>query len=84
MEPRAATPGRRLETMRALADAGIPVGVMTARSSGAEDNEMEAILAAAVEAGATQAGYTLLRLHWRSRICSRVARSACPRSGQST
>jgi len=63
MEPRAATPARRLETMRVLADAGIPVGVMTAPIIPAlNDDEMESILAAAVEAGATQAGYTLLRL----------------------
>jgi len=63
MEPRAATPAKRLETMRALADAGIPVGVMTAPIIPAlNDDEMESILAAAVEAGATQAGYTLLRL----------------------
>jgi DNA repair photolyase len=63
MEPRAATPARRLETMRALADAGIPVGVMTAPIIPAlNDDEIESILAAAVEAGATQAGYTLLRL----------------------
>jgi len=63
MEPRAATPARRLEAMRALADAGIPVGVMTAPIIPAlNDDEMESILAAAVEAGATQAGYTLLRL----------------------
>jgi DNA repair photolyase len=63
MEPRAATPAKRLETMRALSDAGIPVGVMTAPIIPAlNDDEMESILAAAVEAGATQAGYTLLRL----------------------
>src|SRR5467141_3436316 len=56
MEPRAATPAKRLETMRALADAGIPVGVMTAPIIPAlNDDEMESILAAAVEAGATQA-----------------------------
>jgi DNA repair photolyase len=63
MEPRAATPSRRLETIRALADAGIPVAVMTAPVIPAlNDNELEAILAAARDAGATQAGYTLLRL----------------------
>ncbi len=63
MEPRAATPARRLETIRALADAGIPVAVMAAPMIPAlNDDEMEAILAAAAEAGATQAGYTLLRL----------------------
>src|SRR5262245_10069183 len=63
MEPRAATPPRRLETIRALADAGIPVTVMSAPIIPAlNDDEMESILAAAAEAGATQAGYTLVRL----------------------
>jgi DNA repair photolyase len=63
MEPRAATPPRRLETIRALAAAGIPVGVMTAPMIPAlNDHEMESILEAAVEAGATAAGYTALRL----------------------
>src|SRR6476659_1584848 len=63
MEPRAATPERRLETLRALSGAGIPTGVMTAPIIPAlNDEEMESILAAAAEAGAVQAGYTLLRL----------------------
>jgi DNA repair photolyase len=63
MEPRAATPPRRLETIRALAAAGIPVGVMSAPMIPAlNDHEMESILEAATEAGATAAGYTALRL----------------------
>ena len=63
MEPRAATPQRRLDTLRALSEAGIPTGVMTAPIIPAlNDDEMESILAAAAEAGAVQAGYTLLRL----------------------
>jgi DNA repair photolyase len=63
MEPRAATPERRLETLRALSTAGIPTTVMTAPIIPAlNDEEMETILARAAEAGATQAGYTLLRL----------------------
>ena len=63
MEPRAATPERRLETLRALSEAGIPTVVMTAPIIPAlNDEEMESILAAAAEAGVTQAGYTLLRL----------------------
>src|SRR5882757_2040895 len=63
MEPRAATPERRLDTLRALSAAGIPTGVMTAPIIPAlNDEEMESILAAAAEAGAVQAGYTLLRL----------------------
>ena len=63
MEPRAATPPRRLETIRALAAAGIPVGVMSAPMIPAlNDHEMENILEAAAGAGATAAGYTALRL----------------------
>jgi DNA repair photolyase len=63
MEPRASTPQKRLDAMRALARAGIPVGVMTAPLIPAlNDEEMEAILEAAVEHGVTSAGYVLLRL----------------------
>jgi len=63
MEPRAATPERRLETIRALADAGIPVGVMAAPMiPGLNDHELEAILEASKAAGATSAGYVVLRL----------------------
>jgi DNA repair photolyase len=63
MEPRAATPDRRLDTLRSLSAAGIPTVVMTAPIIPAlNDEEMESILAAAAEAGAKQAGYTLLRL----------------------
>ena len=63
MEPRAATPERRLETIAALTAAGIPTGVLSAPMIPAlNDREMEAILARAREAGASAAGYTLLRL----------------------
>jgi DNA repair photolyase len=63
MEPRASAPHRRLEAIRALATAGIPVGVMTAPMiPGLNDHEMETILDAAVDAGATRAGYVPLRL----------------------
>jgi DNA repair photolyase len=63
MEPRASAPHRRLEAIRALAEAGIPAGVMTAPMiPGLNDHEMEAILDAAVDAGATRAGYVPLRL----------------------
>jgi DNA repair photolyase len=63
MEPRAATPERRIETIAALAKAGIPAGVLSAPMIPAlNDREMEAILARAREAGASVAGYTLLRL----------------------
>jgi len=63
MEPRASTPKLRLEAMRRLADAGIPVGVMVAPViPGLNDHEIEPILEAARDAGATTAGYVLLRL----------------------
>jgi DNA repair photolyase len=63
MEPRAATPERRLETITALAEAGVPVGVLSAPMIPAlNDSEMEAILEHAYAAGARVAGYTLLRL----------------------
>ncbi len=63
MEPRASAPHRRLEAIRALSAAGIPTGVMTAPMiPGLNDHEMESILEAAREAGATRAGFTVLRL----------------------
>jgi DNA repair photolyase len=63
MEPRASAPHRRLEAIRALAAAGIPTGVMTAPMiPGLNDHEMESILEAAKQAGATRAGFTVLRL----------------------
>ncbi len=63
LEPRAATPQRRLETIAALAAAGIPTGVLAAPMIPAlNDAELEAILAAAKAAGAAHAGYVLLRL----------------------
>jgi DNA repair photolyase len=63
MEPRAATPERRLDTIRALAAAGIPTAVMVAPIiPSLTDSETEAILEAARDAGAREAGYVLLRL----------------------
>jgi len=63
MEPRAATPSRRLGAIRALKDAGVPVGVMVAPIIPTlTDPEMEKILEAAHAAGAESAGYVLLRL----------------------
>jgi DNA repair photolyase len=63
MEPRAATPERRIETIAALSKAGVPTGVLSAPMIPAlNDREMEAILERAREAGASVAGYTLLRL----------------------
>lgn len=63
MEPRAATPERRLETVKALSAAGIPVAVMTAPIiPGLNDHEIEALLEAAAANGAGGAGYVVLRL----------------------
>ena len=63
MEPRAATPTRRLTTIRQLAEAGIPVSVLVAPIVPAiNDHEIEGILRAAHAAGAREAGYVLLRL----------------------
>ncbi|MEM1040656.1 MAG: PA0069 family radical SAM protein [Pseudomonadota bacterium] len=63
MEPRAATPALRLETIKKLADAGIPTSVMVAPIVPAlTDQEMERILDAAKANGARDAGYILLRL----------------------
>jgi DNA repair photolyase len=63
LEPRAAAPERRLETLRRLSAAGIPTGVMVAPVIPAlTDSEMESILEKASAAGAQGAGYVLLRL----------------------
>ncbi len=63
MEPRAATPHRRLEAIRGLAEAGTPVVVMFAPViPGLNDHELEAVLEAAAGAGASGAGYVVLRL----------------------
>ena len=63
MEPRAATPQRRLETVRLLSSAGIPTAVMVAPVIPAlNDAEIDKILMAAAAAGAREAGYILLRL----------------------
>ena len=63
MEPRAGTPQRRLDAIRALSGAGIPMAVMFAPIIPAlNDGEMENVLKAAKEAGASSAGYVLLRL----------------------
>ena len=63
MEPRAATPQRRLDAIRALSEAGVPVTVMAAPVvPGLTDHELESILEAAAKAGATGAGYVALRL----------------------
>ena len=63
LEPRAASPQRRIDALRALSSAGIPCGVMVAPLIPAlTDPALEAILEAAAGAGATMAGWILLRL----------------------
>ena len=63
MEPRAATPARRLDAIKQLADAGVPVGVGFAPViPGLNDHELESVLEAAAKAGATTAMYVTLRL----------------------
>ncbi|MDZ4321850.1 MAG: PA0069 family radical SAM protein [Phenylobacterium sp.] len=63
MEPRAATPERRLAAVKALSDAGVPVIVMFAPViPGLNDHEMESVLERSAAAGARGAGYVALRL----------------------
>lgn len=63
LEPRATAPRRRLETIRRLSAAGIPVTVLVAPVIPAlTDSEIESVLTEAAAAGATRAGYNLLRL----------------------
>jgi DNA repair photolyase len=63
MEPRAATPEKRLEAVKRLSDAGVPVIVMFAPCiPGLNDHEMEAVLERSAGAGAKGAGYVALRL----------------------
>ncbi|HET7434566.1 MAG TPA: PA0069 family radical SAM protein [Thermoanaerobaculia bacterium] len=65
MEPRTSSPELRLDAIRKLTAAGIPAGVMVAPTvPGLTDHEMPQILAAAHDAGATGAGYVVLRLPW--------------------
>ncbi len=63
MEPRASTPARRLEALRALVDAGVPTSTLVAPVIPAlNDEEIERILDAIAAAGVRHAGYVLLRL----------------------
>ncbi len=63
MEPRAATPQRRLGGLQGLREASVPAGVLAAPMiPGLNDAELERILEAASKAGADYAGYVLLRL----------------------
>jgi DNA repair photolyase len=63
MEPRTSPPAARLAAIRALSEAGIPVGVLHAPIiPGLTDHEIPSLVAAAVEAGAKYASYVVLRL----------------------
>jgi DNA repair photolyase len=63
LEPRTTAPSRRLEAMRTLSSAGVPVGVLTAPVIPVlTDPELETILRKSREAGADSAGYVILRL----------------------
>ncbi len=64
MEPRAAAPHRRLRILEALATAGVPVGVSVAPQIPFLNEDMEACLQAAAQAGARRAFYSILRLPW--------------------
>jgi len=66
MEPRASSPAGRLLAIRELSKAGIPVRVMTAPIiPGLNDRELPALLKAAAEAGASSAGFVMLRLPYQ-------------------
>lgn len=64
MEPRAASPQRRLRTIRTMAEHGVPVGVSVAPQIPFVNDDMEQVLEAAWEAGARSAFYTVIRLPW--------------------
>ena len=64
MEPRAPAPWRRLRTIRTLAEAGIPVTVSVSPQIPFVNDDMEQVLEAARDAGASRAFYVMLRLPW--------------------
>lgn len=64
LEPRAASPARRLAVLKNLSDAGVPVGVSVAPQIPFLTEDMEQVLAAARQAGARSAFYSVLRLPW--------------------
>ena len=65
LEPRCPAPRRRLEAMKRLSEAGIPVGVLVAPVIPfLTDHQIEPVLEAAYEHGARSAGYVLMRLPW--------------------
>ena len=80
MEPRAATPAKRLEALAQLSAAGIPTAVMVAPViPSLTDHEIEGILEAARDAGVSEAGYVLLRLPLEVRsLFHEWLAAACP------
>ncbi|SEA22147.1 PA0069 family radical SAM protein [Paraburkholderia sartisoli] len=65
LEPRAATPARRLRTIKTLSEAGVPVGVSIAPVIPfVTEPDMERVLEACAEAGASSASFIVLRLPW--------------------
>jgi DNA repair photolyase len=65
LEPRATAPARRLQAMKKVSGAGVPVGVLVAPVIPfLTDHQIEPVLEAAWENGARQAGYVLMRLPW--------------------
>src|SRR2546422_6807665 len=63
LEPRAASPQRRMDVLRNLAQAGVPCGVMVAALiPGLNDKTLEEVLEAASAAGAAEAAYVIMRL----------------------
>lgn len=81
MEPRAPTPERRLQAVRELSAAGVPVGVLASPMiPGLNDHELEAILEASAAAGARSAGYLMIRLPLEIYM-TRVSAIACGAPG---
>ncbi len=65
LEPRCSAPTRRLQAMKKVSEAGVPVGVLVAPVIPfLTDHQVEPVLEAAWENGARQAGYVLMRLPW--------------------
>lgn len=66
LEPRACSPARRIEAIRQLSEAGVPVTAMVAPIvPGLTDEQVPRILQAAADAGAVSAGYTIMRLPYQ-------------------
>jgi DNA repair photolyase len=84
IEPWAASPSRRFKVIERLAKAGVPVGVMVAPViPGVNDSQMVTVLERAAEAGATTAGWVLLRLpHSVKQVFEERIREVMPLSAE--